>query len=363
MAKQLLINDIQLPRPLFDAMSNDEYSPGNSDYTPSSLGQGTKEYWGKRRNKGLKRYASKSWAAFTGTAMHKGLEYMLRSIYKCDLYGKIFESMDPCREAITKDITDCKDCPYIKVIKLSVYRTEVHLEVNFNGVAKTLRLPEEKIIGGTIDLIEIDNEIIIWDYKTMSTTQFIDEEKVREWTIKGNIYVWLLMMTKTIPKIDHLRYIPIFKDWTTTKAERLRDVNDIPAPTIPLEIWSRAKIEQFIYDQVIRHEACKDTPLDEIPYCTMEERWEKPTQYKALKFTDGIPGKKASAVKPTQEEIIGFINSKKPKKNELYIYKEFKGKPTRCMGWCDLGNNGLCNYKQLYLDSLKTTTFEDDTEE
>lgn len=312
-----LINDIALPDPVFRAMevSSRSYNPGNTDYSPSTLTIGAKEYWGRKRNKDLKSYASKQWAAFTGTLQHMGLEFLL------------------------KGYPD--------------YKQELHLELNFNAVSKSLKLPNDRIIGGTVDLFEDSVKKILWDYKTMSTQQIITDDKIEDWTIRANLYRWMLILSGHVRvDLDDMIYIAIFKDWTTTKAERTRSIEDIPCPSFKLKKWTREQIEQYIYDKVTEIEQHKDTPLDEIPYCSKEERWEKPSVYKVYKITDGKCSNTMckGAAFESEADAAAYMTQRieNAKKNESYTYKLTGGVPTKCLGWCSLANNGLCDFGKKF---------------
>ena len=76
----VLINDIDLPEPIFHAMIANVYTSGDADYTASSIVYGAKEYWGRKRFTGLSQNCSGMWAAFTGVCMHLGLEKLLKEL-------------------------------------------------------------------------------------------------------------------------------------------------------------------------------------------------------------------------------------------------------------------------------------------
>jgi hypothetical protein len=75
----MLINDIDLPEPIFHAMIANVYTSGDADYTASSIVYGAKEYWGRKLyGKETNSNCSGMWAAFTGVCMHLGLEKLLK---------------------------------------------------------------------------------------------------------------------------------------------------------------------------------------------------------------------------------------------------------------------------------------------
>ena len=46
----MLINNCNLPKPLYDAWAANTYDPGNTDYSASNITIGAKEYWIKKRS-------------------------------------------------------------------------------------------------------------------------------------------------------------------------------------------------------------------------------------------------------------------------------------------------------------------------
>jgi hypothetical protein len=308
----MIINDCSLPLPILKAMENNKYNPGNTDYSPSSITLGAKEYWGKRLyGKACNTRASSIWASFTGTLMHLGLEELLKD-------------------------------------EVNVLR-EIHIEHNWNEKAQGEKLETDRIVGGTVDLLwKLDNgKHILFDYKTMSTASIISDDKIKEWTFKANFYRWLLENAGY--KIESLIYIPIFKDWTATKAMRSRSVEDIPCPSITLEKWDRAKIEQEIYDRIIEIEQYRGKDFKDIPYCNPEQRWEKPPVFKVCKEENGKVGNALpNCTFETMEEAESIrderIASLKPKDTHTYIVKKAGGDPVKCNNWCSLSENGFCDY-------------------
>lgn len=322
----MIENDINLPLPILRAMETNEYSAGKADFTPSSLAYGAKEYWGRikaqQEHKEGSIKASRLWASFTGTLMHKGLEHLL------ELYNKTLDK--------------------------PVYRTELHMEADFNTVAKYAKLSESKIVGGTIDLVEIDDLVIIWDYKTMSTTQLVLDDKIEEWTLKGNIYRWLLIVTGVVPKVNKLIYIPIFKDWTATKAGRSRDVSDIPCPAVELELWSREKIEQSIASNIEDKLKYANIAYQDIPYCSPKERWEKPCQWKVYKVKNGKKADRAlpGCTYPQHEEHLAkeMLIQRVQKEKEAgisYTYEKVGGEAKKCQNWCPVRQWGICDFDKV----------------
>jgi hypothetical protein len=309
----VIINDINLPDPIFTAMSKDTYVR-LGDHSPSSLKCGIREYIGGKRFKGFRQLASNAWPAFSGTLMHIGLQVLL------------------------------KDDPR--------YQQEISSIVSFNEVAKSFKLEKDVTISGTCDLLQIDNKVIIWDYKTISTTTLILEDKILAWTIQVNIYMWLLYCTGKIQSLDHLRIIPIFKDWTTTKSGRSRTIEDVPCLLIEATKLTRYDIEKYIYDKVSMIQKYENAEWNEIPYCSMHERWEKESSWSICKMQP--TGKLGRAL-----DHCTFLNKNdatvkleertlKAKKDEKFEIRRNGGIPRNCLTWCSMGINSKCDFVEKH---------------
>ncbi len=306
----MLINDCDLPLPTFRAMQKKTYVK-LGDLSPSSIKMGIRQLLGNKRFKGGDQLASRQWRMYTGTLVHIGQQILLQD--------------DP------------------------EFKCEIPMSVKFNDVSKFFKLPEDLTIGGTCDLLHIANNIYtVWDYKTLATVQMIDDEKIEGWTEQINIYRWLLIVTGTVPKVDHLYVDAFYIDWSPTKAIRSRDVNDIPCPTLTIPMWDRKKCEEVIYNKAMEYLKYKDSPWDEIPYCDDKARWYKPPKWSVCKVQPN--GELGSQLK-----FCGFDNEEdanqklmeriaKAKKDENFGIKKSGGESTMCKDWCDLARNGHCDF-------------------
>jgi len=307
----MLINDCNLPLPTFRAMQKETYVK-LGDLSPSSIKMGIRQLLGKKRFPEGNELASRKWRTYTGTLVHIGQQVLLQD--------------DP------------------------EFQCEIQIKnISFNSVAKFFQLPEDLTIGGTCDLLHIANGIYtVWDYKTMATTQFIDEEKIEGWTEQINIYRWLLIVSGILHKIDHLYVNGFYIDWTPTKAIRSKDVNDIPCPTIAIELWNRQKCEEVIYNKAMEYLKYKDAKWEDIPYCDEKARWYKKPKWSVCKMQpDGELGSQLPKCgfdneEDAKQKLIERIS--KAKKDEKYGIKKTGGESTMCKDWCDLSRNGHCDF-------------------
>jgi hypothetical protein len=121
--------------------------------------------------------------------------------------------------------------------------------------------------------------ISIRDYKTTSVWAVMNEKI--EWEQQLNIYAWLVDTVKEDFFVKDLGIVAIIRDWSRREANRNSDYPQAPVKEIPIKLWTYEEQEAFIKDRITHHSACEfamETDGD-LPPCTPEEMWEKPTTY------------------------------------------------------------------------------------
>ena len=196
-------------------------------------------------------------------------------------------------------------------------------------------------ISGAVDL-QVVNElggISIRDYKTTSAWAVMNEKI--EWEQQLNIYAWLVDTVKEDFHVTDLGIVAIIRDWSRREAARNPDYPQAPVKEIPIKIWPYQDREAFIKERISHHSACEfamETD-EELPPCTPEEMWEKPTTY-ALKKAGGV---RAIKVYETQEEAEKAFD---PKVHEIEVRL---GSRTRCESFCPV--NTYCQQWRDYQEN------------
>jgi hypothetical protein len=195
-------------------------------------------------------------------------------------------------------------------------------------------------ISGAIDLqiITGPETVSVRDYKTTSSWAVMNEKI--EWEQQLNIYAWLVENIKG-KIVDSVGIVAIIRDWSRREAAKNPDYPQAPVKEIPITLWPYQKREDFISERISKHSECEfhmETD-EELPPCTPEEMWEKPTTW-ALKKKGGV---RAIKVYETQEEAEAALD---PKVHEIEVRL---GSRTRCESFCPV--NTYCQQWRDYQES------------
>ena len=180
-------------------------------------------------------------------------------------------------------------------------------------------------ISGAIDLQTVkENSIGISDYKTTGVWAVMNEKK--EWEYQLNIYAWLVERVKQSP-VDSLEIVAIIRDWKRWESEVKKDYPDAPIKTIPITLWPYEQREKFVQQRIHAHADAMFSYQTggDLPLCTAEEMWEKPTVWAVKK-----PGAaRAKSLHHTESDAI------KAAGDDLEIELR-QGERTRCANYCQV---------------------------
>ena len=193
-------------------------------------------------------------------------------------------------------------------------------------------------ISGAIDLQIVTGQdtISIRDYKTTSAWAVMNEKI--EWEQQLNIYAWLVETCK-LKIVDSIGIVAIIRDWSRREAAKNPDYPQSPVKEIPINLWPYQQREDFISERISKHSECEfhmETD-EELPPCTPEEMWEKPTTF-ALKKKGNV---RAIKIYETLEEAEKACDEKV---HEIEIRV---GSRTRCESFCPV--NTYCQQWRDYL--------------
>jgi hypothetical protein len=102
------------------------------------------------------------------------------------------------------------------------------------------------------------------------------------------------------------------------------------------------EIETFIKENIAEYKRCREIADDDIPPCSPEQRWEKPTKYAVMKGAN----KRACRVMDTPEEAEKMVADM----GAGYSVEVRPGESVRCMDYCSVAE--YCSfYKTLGVEN------------
>lgn len=195
----------------------------------------------------------------------------------------------------------------------------------------------EKQIGtytvtGRLDCYDMKNKII-FDYKTATTWKYKFKD-FSDWKFQGLVYAWLLKQQGL--EVNECRFVALFKDFSKTKALTETDYPTSPVYVYKFDVTEQdlEEIEEKIIAKVTELQMFENLDDDELPLCSDEERWAKPTTYAVMK--EGR--KSAIRVFETKELAEIFLKNCDAK----HYIEERKGADGKCSGYC--GCCEFCSY-------------------
>lgn len=185
---------------------------------------------------------------------------------------------------------------------------------------------------GVSDLYDPETKTIS-DFKITSVWSFLLGNKP-EWEAQLNCYAYCWRRTGF--EVEKLCIQAILRDWQKSKALSDPNYSKIPFQTVEVRLWEPGEAEFFITERIKLHLEFQDKNNADLPICSPEERWEKPTTYAVMK--DGR--KTAIRVLDSSDEAVNYMKENNLEKG--YSIVERKGSSVKCEGYCDVNN--FCDF-------------------
>lgn len=181
------------------------------------------------------------------------------------------------------------------------------------------------------------------DYKTTSVWTVIYGSNNEHWQKQLQMGAYLHYKEHGV-WINQGRIIAILKDWNKREAENKPDYPKLPVAVINFDLGTPEEIEKWIlsrFDRIMQLEKMTD---NELPLCTMEERFNKGNKYAVKKKANKTATKVHDTLEEAREHLIN-LESKYP---GVYEIEERKGEDTKCLNYCSC--NKQCPYYLLHHD-------------
>ena len=219
-----ITNKTNLPNPIYQAMLNDPYTPGeNTDISCTQLIDPPQKIAIARAHRDeISEDCADRLFALMGSAMHSILE-------QAETHGLV-------EERLYADVLGWK-------------------------------------IAGQFDLLE---DGVLSDYKFSSVWEWIyglKQDRINQL----NVLAWLCRQNGY--EVDSLQIVFLFRDWAKSKAKYDQGYPQHQIAVVPVKLWDDDRAREYVEMRVRMHQQAREGIYEP---CTEEERWAKPTKYAVM---------------------------------------------------------------------------------
>ena len=204
---------------------------------------------------------------------------------------------------------------------------------------------DNRLISGRYDIRDGKD---LWDIKNVKSWKLIFDPDLKEFHEQQNLYNYLIYKDKGI-ELDSLNLLVFYKDWVAGSALRDKLYPQSQVVEYELEMWPMAKTEQFLHERVQLHKSHEDTPDEELPLCSREERWERHQGGSTVHYAimKNPKAKRATRVLKTGDldDAVAMANGMKGMTRDSFIEVRY-AKPKRCVDWCGIREH--CNFYKAW---------------
>ena len=193
-------------------------------------------------------------------------------------------------------------------------------------------------LSGKADLVDIATKTII-DYKTTSTFKILKKD-FEDYRLQLLTYAWLFR--KLGFEINKGQIIALLRDWQKSKAKFDREYPQFQVQKLNFKFTDKdfKDIEEFIKNRFLELKKYEDVPDEELPMCSMEERWNEGNKYIVIKKGN----KRATKIHETLEEAQKHLDNLEKDYPNVYEIQERIGEDKKCLEYCSCCK--FCPYYQ-----------------
>lgn len=228
----------------------------------------------------------------------------------------------------------------------TLFGTAVHALLEKESTNTFVEEKFEKQIGkykvtGRLDCYDMKQKII-FDYKTATIWKYKMGD-FSDWKFQGLVYAWLLKEQGL--EVKECRFVMMFKDFSKSKAKTESGYPRKPVYVYKFDVtdYDLQEIEKKIIAKVKELEESENLADNELPLCTAEERWAKPSTWAVMK-----QGRK-TAIRVFEDKNLAEQMLKSLDGN--HYLQERQGTDGKCTGYC--GCCEFCSYWQEHYSQLE----------
>nr|DAW91328.1 MAG TPA: protein of unknown function DUF3799 [Bacteriophage sp.] len=291
-----ITNKLNLPKQLVDLISSD-YQPKKHQYSCTTILKSTRQVILERRH-------------------NNEIEQDVSEMVWC-IFGILAHSVI---ENSQEDVGQFK---------------EEKLKVDLGKYCKEL---EGYYLSGRSDMIDLLDKCIT-DWKTASCWKVIYKD-FEDWRKEMLIYAWAVKDMGF--EIDKAQAIAFLKDHNKTKAKVDSSYPQLPVWVEKFKFTDKdfEDIEEFIKNRFLELKKYEDVPDEDLPMCSMEERWNEGDKYIVIKKGN----KRATKIHKTLEEAEKHLDNLEKNYPNMYEIQKRLGEDKRCLEYCSACE--FCPYYQ-----------------
>jgi hypothetical protein len=189
-----------------------------------------------------------------------------------------------------------------------------------------------KTFSGSADVYEKNGTITDWKTDSVWTIIYGSRDKERESQLNAYAYLY----RRAGFEVNKIQIISLLRDWSKSKAKFDKDYPQSQVVVKEYPLWSMEQADTYFCDRVKYYESFKDTPDDELPECSMSDKWQDETKHALMK-----EGRKSAIKLYTDKAEAESALSEKDNKHYIDIREST---PRRCEDYCSC--NVFCNQYQ-----------------
>ena len=290
---------------------------------------------------------------------NKGFPLALVKAVENDSYSKgradrsVTGLLAPPRQAALKDIHEDVLTEDVSERTFALYGQLVHLLLERSGEQDRNALTEERMftemmgwtISGQTDTITLteDEAWVVSDYKFVTSYRFkrnYSGELVMPAEYEQQLNMYAHLLRENGFKVDGLKIVAIYRDWSKLEAKRDRNYPQLGAETHDVKLWSEEDAKAFMEERVRLHQDAMTGNIhgsitldilgqEDLPECTDEERWARPDKY-ALKTN--ATSVRARKLFDSEVDAVTWAYENKMKKG--WVVEHRPGVNIRCENYC-----------------------------
>lgn len=332
-----LTNKHNLPDTIYEAVKADPYRGGGWISTTKLIDAPQIRVLSKKYKDELEEDVSDMLWALMGSAIHHILE---RSHIKDIRKEAFLTTIDVIRDEANK--REGMDADALRALAKKI---EGLVEVFFPEIKGRyifeIRLSytyRDKVLTGAFDLFDTWTNTL-YDYKVCSVFAYVFPESRKKWSAQTNIYAF--MLREEGRKVDNIKIVALFRDWSRTKAETNAGGKDYPKQqclTLDIKVIEHERMRKYIHTRMDLHIDAEENGI--IPECSGEDRWSTSDEF-AIRPKNAV---RAVRVFDNEQIAKDFVDKNAHKYDKpLHIFLR-PGQNKRCESYCPVSK--FCEQKR-----------------